>query len=212
MVMKVRWGRQIAIVGLLCAAILVVLLSGLWGRIVPSNTPADRRPEDAMGAAHVAQSPPNAGNLEITYPLDGTVFPPEIAEPTFRWRHNQPEADAWLVTIEFTDGKEPLKALTHATQWTPSPQQWRNVTARSVEAPAKVTVGGVGQAAPEKLLSADTIRISTSKDEVGAPLFFREVNLPFEMAVTDPAKYIRWRLGPISARQPPPTCSWPWTP
>ena len=42
-----------------------------------------------------------------------------------------------------------------------------------------------------------------SADEVGAPLFYREVNLPFIEAVKDPTK-IRWRFGPISSKEPPP--------
>ncbi|MEI6502013.1 MAG: tetratricopeptide repeat protein, partial [Armatimonadota bacterium] len=78
------------------------------------------------------------------------------------------------------------------------------VTTGSLAAQAKVTVLGVNRAASGKILSSGTIRFGTSKDEVGAPLFFREVNLPFLTAVTDPAKYIRWRLGPISSLQPPP--------
>ena len=51
------------------------------------------------------------------------------------------------------------------------------------------------------LRAAVTLR--TSDDEVGAPLFYREVNLPFIDAVTDPSK-IRWRFGSISSPQPPP--------
>ena len=39
---------------------------------------------------------------------------------------------------------------------------------------------------------------------MGAPLFFREVNLPFLMAVKDPAAFIRWRFGDISSSKPPP--------
>jgi len=28
---------------------------------------------------------PSAGELTIDYPLDGTLFPPDIVAPTFRW-------------------------------------------------------------------------------------------------------------------------------
>jgi len=47
------------------------------------------------------------------------------------------------------------------------------------------------------------VSICTSGDEVGAPLFYREVNLPFKEAVKDPTR-IRWRFGAISSPQPPP--------
>ena len=39
--------------------------------------------------------------LTIRYPLDETLFPPEIVAPTFRWEDSQPDADAWLVTVKF---------------------------------------------------------------------------------------------------------------
>jgi len=200
--------------GLACIGISAALLLGPWGcgsRSDPTGsnpaakTPATAEPslEDAIWAAYAPAGQDRAA-VEIAYPLDQTVFPPEIAEPTFRWRDKHPEADNWLVVIEFADGKGPLKALSLAQEWTPSPEQWQDFTSRSRESQAKVTILGVHQTAPNKVLSSGTIRISTSKDEVGAPLFFREVNLPFQLAVTDPAKFIRWRFGPISARQPPP--------
>ena len=202
--MRIRLGWRIAIVGLLGAGISVVLLIGLLGHVVPSGTLAEPELSDAIWAAHLAQAGGNADQLEITYPFDEALFPPEIAEPTFRWQDKHTEADTWLVTIEFADGKEPLKAVAHAKEWTPSPQQWGDITARSVESRAKVIIVGFRQAAPDRPLSSGTVAISTSKDKVGATLFFREVNLPFLVAVTDPAKYIRWRFGPISAREPPP--------
>jgi hypothetical protein len=43
---------------------------------------------------------------------------------------------------------------------------------------------------PKKVLSAGRISIKTSKDPVGAPLFYREVNLPFVDAVKDPSLMI----------------------
>ncbi|MBM4027741.1 MAG: tetratricopeptide repeat protein, partial [Planctomycetes bacterium] len=52
-------------------------------------------------------------------------------------------------------------------------------------------------------VSAAAIAIRTSKDEVGAPLFYREVNLPFIDAVTDPSR-ICWRFGSISSPELPP--------
>jgi Tol biopolymer transport system component len=42
----------------------------------------------------------------------------------------------------------------------------------------------------------------TSKDPVGAPLFYREVNLPFIDADKDPSR-IRWRFGSIASPKPP---------
>jgi tetratricopeptide (TPR) repeat protein len=64
-------------------------------------------------------------------------------------------------------------------------------------------VVGVKAGRPVEIVSTASIVIRTSTDAAGAPLFYREVNLPFIDAVTDPSK-IRWRFGSISTPQPAP--------
>jgi hypothetical protein len=200
---SLRW--RIALGGLLCAGISAALLMGLlgWGARPDIAALLEQGADNAIWAAYLAGAGQKCDHLEITYPLDESVFPPEIVEPDVRWRDKQPKADAWLVGIEFADGEQPVKALTDAMKWTPSPEQWRNIKARSVESPAKVTVLGLNHARPDRLLSSATIRIRTSKDEVGAPLFYREVPLPFSKALRHKPS-IRWRFGPVSSRTQPP--------
>ncbi|MBL7219611.1 MAG: tetratricopeptide repeat protein [Phycisphaerae bacterium] len=143
------------------------------------------------------------GGLTILYPLDETLFPPEIAPPTFRWRDNQVDSDEWLITFKFQDGDGPVNARIGETQWTPSSDQWEAIKRRSREKKATVTILAVNQAERETILSGASISISTSRDEVGAPLFYREVILPFIKAVQDPSR-LRWRFGEISSAQRPP--------
>jgi tetratricopeptide (TPR) repeat protein/roadblock/LC7 domain-containing protein len=145
------------------------------------------------------------GGLTVEYPLDRTVFPPELPAPTFRWRDEDRACDTWLVTITFSpkDQEDRVSSLTEAAEWTPSDEVWETIKRRSREQPAKVTILGVDEAAPAEIRSAASISISTSKDEVGAPIFYREVNLPFVEAVKDPSR-IRWRFGPISSKERPP--------
>ena len=181
------------VVGLLCVSICVALWIGLFKD--------DERPEAAIWAAY--RTGGHYGKLEITYPLDETLFPPEIVAPTFRWEDGHAEADLWLVTIEFSQGKKQMSFLSDTSQWTPSSDQWETIKARSLHAEAKVTVLGVKQAARQAVLSAGSIRIRTSKDEVAAPLFYREVNLPFIEAVKDPSN-ISWRFGEIASQKRPP--------
>ncbi len=143
------------------------------------------------------------GGLTIAYPLDETLFPPEIVPPTFRWEDGNAASDTWLVTIEFADEQGPVSFLTHEKEWAPPVREWEAIKQRSLEQAAQVAILGVNQTEPRKILSGARIAISTSKDEVGAPIFYREVNLPFIEAVTDPSR-IRWRLGPVSSAQRPP--------
>ena len=47
--------------------------------------------------------------LTIDYPADASLFPPDIAAPTFLWRDDSP-ATAWRISIQFT-GAAPLSYL-----------------------------------------------------------------------------------------------------
>ena len=148
--------------------------------------------------------------LTIRYPLDETLFPPEIVPPTFRWEDGSSKSDTWLITIKFQDdnGRDsPLRELrmnflTNDPQWTPKPKVWEVIKNRSLENQAEVTILGVNRRASDKILSAGRISIKTSKDKVGAPLFYREVDLPFVDAVKDPS-HIRWRFGAVSSPKQP---------
>jgi tetratricopeptide (TPR) repeat protein len=141
--------------------------------------------------------------VTIHYPLDGTLFPPELAPPTFRWTDSRPGNDTWLVTIAFADRQGRVSALTRTAEWTPAPEQWEQIKRCSREQDATLAILGLRHDAPRAILSGARVTIRTSQDAVGAPLFYREVNLPFIEAVKDPTK-IRWRFGPISALEPPP--------
>ncbi|HVP10947.1 MAG TPA: tetratricopeptide repeat protein [Phycisphaerae bacterium] len=143
------------------------------------------------------------GGLKIEYPVDGTLFPPEIAAPTFRWADGNSRSDTWLVTIKFGDNGDRLNVLTRKAEWTPEAGQWEEIKRRSLQKEAKVAVLGISRSAPQAILSGARMAFRTSADEVGAPLFYREVNLPFIEAVKDPTK-IRWRFGSISSTEPPP--------
>jgi tetratricopeptide (TPR) repeat protein len=150
----------------------------------------------------LAQAAP-PGRLVIEYPLDGTLFPPEIGAPAVRWKDGTSRSDLWLVSIEFRDGRGRINCFAQQPEWRPEPAVWEKIKSRSLETPAVVTVIGVNRQAPARALSAGHVTIQTSADQVGAPLFYREVNLPFVEAVKDPST-IRWRFGAISSQQPPP--------
>ncbi len=66
-----------------------------------------------------------------------------------------------------------------------------------------MTVIGVRRARQDVILTVARTVFHTSPDEVGAPIFYREVNLPFIEAVKDPSR-IRWRFGPVAATEQPP--------
>ena len=108
---------------------------------------------------------------ELTFrcPHNNTLFPPEIAPCTFAWQ-DAAKADTWLVLVEFPGDDRRLRFVSQRRDWTPQAQEWQEIKKRSRGKWAKVTVLGLQRSAPFNLLSRGQITISTSKDEVGAPL------------------------------------------
>ncbi len=157
------------------------------------------RVEDILAAYQAGAS---YREIRVGQPLDGTLFPPEMVPPVFFWE-DASAARAWLVRIEFADGQPQVQALTRRPRWTPGPQEWESIKRRSLEREAHVTLLGVGPGRPAQVLSQGRFSFRTSKDPVGAPLFYREVILPFAEADKDPSR-IRWRFGSIASPQPPP--------
>jgi tetratricopeptide (TPR) repeat protein len=174
------------------AAIVVVCLVALSGR--------GTDPQDVLKA--LAEGTP-AGHVVVQYPLDETLFPPDISAPCFRWKDDDFRSDLWLVTIELPDGQRRVNCFAEQSQWRPEASVWQDIKSRSVDKAAVVTIAGIDRKMPSKVLSAGRVIIRTSSDKVGSPLFYREVNLPFADAVRDPSA-IRWRFGTISSEQPPP--------
>jgi Flp pilus assembly protein TadD len=142
-----------------------------------------------------------SGNIEIKYPLDETLFPPEIVAPTFVWHDETDGVGKWEVLIRFDGTDEVLRFSTAESRWRPAETDWAEIKRRSVERDAQVAIVGVGP--DEKAVSAASVRIRTSSDPVGDSIFYREVPLPFITAVQDPSR-IRWRFGAIDSETAPP--------
>jgi len=180
------------IMGISIAAVIVVVLIALY-------LPGPRIENILALYKHDAKY----NSLTIRYPLNETLFPPEIVPPTFHWEDANSTSDTWLITIKFQDDNRRMNFLVQETQWKPEPAQWEDIKKRSLENHAAVTILGVNRWGRGKILSAGQISFKTSKDPVAAPLFYREVNLPFIDAVKDPS-HIRWRFGSISSPKQPP--------
>jgi tetratricopeptide (TPR) repeat protein len=139
--------------------------------------------------------------LSIDYPENGSIFPPGITPPTFLWR--DAVATSWQIEISFADKSQPVHASSsgermhigpidpqcvsssnqppsltpqQAASWTwlPDAATWSAVQLHSAGRPATVTITGYrGKVAA----SRSRITISTSRDPVGAPIFYRDVPL-----------------------------------
>ena len=141
------------------------------------------------------------GELKITYPLDETLFPPDIVAPTFTWNDETEGAGQWQVLLRFGNDRDVLQFTTEVPNWRPTEHDWAIIKQRSVAQYAEMAVVGIGPQG--STASAAMVRIRTSSDPVGDSIFYREVPLPFIEAVQDPSR-IRWRYGSVDSVDQPP--------
>jgi tetratricopeptide (TPR) repeat protein len=92
--------------------------------------------------------------------------------------------------------------LVNTNAWRPDSALWERMKRQSGVAPVAITVTSAGPGNGAGGASA-TIRIGTAPYSVGAPIFYREVPLPFIYAVKNPDT-IRWRLLNPGSSAPPP--------
>ena len=181
---------------------------------------------------------PTSGAAAVTvdYPLAGSVFPPDLVAPRFLW-HDDSASDLWLVDVKLEDGRARLSVLTRADpappgeidpralgatngvyqptpyqasarSWQPDDALWREITARSADQPAAVEIRGTRTDDPSRVLSRGVVALRTSRDPVGAPIFYRDVPLMpsrTDRNVIKPLSdqalpLIAWRLRDLSRR------------
>jgi len=142
----------------------------------------------------------------MDYPEQGSIFPPEIAPPAFLWRDAGKGVTFWRIDISFSDAAATIHAtsrgarirvgridpdcvadtneppaltphLAAAHSWTPDPATWQAIKRHSVAHAATVTITGFRAEAPNQAVSRGRVALRTSKDAVGAPIFYRDVPL-----------------------------------
>jgi Flp pilus assembly protein TadD len=168
----------------------------------------------------VAPAADQHATLTIDYPANDSIFPPDIAAPTFLFRDPVDTAALWRIEVAFGDGSPGLRLESQgphmqvgeidprcitptnklpeltpeqaaAHTWKPDAATWSAIRAHSVAAPATVTIAGFRDGAPGQPLSRGQVTIRTSKDPVGAPIFYRDVPLA-------PSEVQRGVIKPIS--------------
>lgn len=142
------------------------------------------------------------GNLTITYPLNGTLFPPEFASPTFKWHDKNKEAGTWLVIVSPEGSKELFSEITKEQKWKPAADKWAAMKRNSSGKDLKVTILGLKSSggASNTILSGAGVTIRTSKDEVGGLIFYRSLPLPFAFARAN-LETVHWCLGDVSSEK-----------
>ncbi len=191
--------------------------------------PCRSTPKLSVRAAEQAATP-----ISIDYPRTRSIFPPEITAPTFIWHDPSPSAVRWRIEVTFSDGAMPLRFESHGEAprlgeidqrcisttnevpkltadqasshtWRPDAQAWEFIKKHSGGRTASVTISGLAQSGTAGAISVGSTAIETSKDPVGAPIFYRDVPLmpsETEKGIIKPlaegaVQLIQWRLRSI---------------
>lgn len=141
---------------------------------------------------------PGRAAVTIDYPREGSIFPPEFAPPTFTWHDGDRASARWRIDISFADGSAAIHTTSRgqpprigeidpdcvadtneapkltaeeaaAHTWMPDRAMWEAIKRHSVAGAATVTISSAGGRAG--------VRIRTSRDPAGAPIFYRDVPL-----------------------------------
>ncbi|MDR3727079.1 MAG: tetratricopeptide repeat protein [Terracidiphilus sp.] len=160
----------------------------------------------AIASGSSSEGAPKRSSILIDYPEQGSIFPPEITPPTFLWRDASSDASVWTIDVAFSDGSAaiharsagerlrigdidercvsasnelpkltPQQAAAHT--WIPDAAAWESIKLHSREHPATITIAGFQAGHPDQPVSRGVVTIETSKDSVGAPIFYRDVPL-----------------------------------
>jgi tetratricopeptide (TPR) repeat protein len=142
-------------------------------------------------------------SIQIDYPENGSIFPPEITAPLFIWRDGSAAA-TWRVEMVFADGTKPVRAFSKgepikigeidprcvsstnqlpsltpeqaaAHTWKPDEETWKLIKLHTSVHAAAVTITGLN--AENVAIAQSRIALSTSRDPVNGQIFYRDVPL-----------------------------------
>jgi tetratricopeptide (TPR) repeat protein len=163
----------------------------------------------AAGIAGLGMRAVWAGNeparIVIDYPLNGTVFPPDMAAPTVIWRDPAASARTWKIEVTFANGATPIRVSSvgegmkvgevdprcisntnklpeltkeeaEAHTWKPDAATWAAIKKEAGAGALTISIRGLETASVEPV-SQGSLAIGVSADPVAAPIFYRDVPL-----------------------------------
>ncbi|HUY95108.1 MAG TPA: tetratricopeptide repeat protein [Terracidiphilus sp.] len=179
----------------------------LWWRAAASFTAAAALALALAGGygLRVRGAADAAAAITVDYPLNHSVFPPDMEPPTFEWRDSS-EGAAWKIDVTFAGGGPalhlnsdgprmqtgeidqrcvgptnklpeltPEQAAAHT--WKPDATTWEAIRRYAVESPATIVITGYAAGDPSQAISRGAMQLTISRDPVGAPIFYRDVPL-----------------------------------
>ena len=185
------------IYSLLITLIVIAAFILIGVSILSTTTPLTREESIVNGFNTTTEY----SSIYFVSPYEGVKFPADIAPYRFRWEDSNPNVSSWVLILKLESNSPTLYMSCDTSEWTPDASRWSEIKRRSTSQFAHLVIFGVDKT--DTIVSIGKTSFASSMDKVDAPIFYREVNLPFNKAIQDTSK-IRWRFGSVkSATQPP---------
>jgi hypothetical protein len=131
-------------------------------------------------------------SLQIVYPEDGSLFPPNLCAPYVEWE--DPSNNLWQVLLEYGNGSESETFLTREKRWRIPSKLWKQVCRRALTSDARLQIkglklNGAGDKAGE-VQASESVHFRISRDRADNFIVYRLVSPPFSSSKT-PDLFIR---------------------
>ena len=134
-----------------------------------------------------------SGELRISYPPDGAVFPPNLCAPYVEWE--DAINDLWQVAVEIPDRSLEWTFVTTQQRWRFPPEVWRVIREHAGAHDAHIQIKGVQRSdrytsASEVIQASPVVRFRVSEYPVDDYIVYRLVSPQFQIQKT-PDMFIR---------------------
>jgi hypothetical protein len=119
--------------------------------------------------------------LYFSFPMNSALFPRDFTTPTFYWEDANNPDKSWIINVNLKNKDNFYIEKITDNKWKPTVELWNRIKTSSRFMNIELVVK---RAKPLKTLFEEKgrITIKISKDEVGAPILYRQIPLPFSYA------------------------------
>ena len=135
---------------------------------------------DAIGLPSASETRP----VIFDEPVEGSLYPPDLASPAFLWYCSELEPQAWL--LRFAAARGDLFVIVNRPWWVPTQEQWELLKQLSGYETVGLDAYGIGGWRMRSVIAAGRTAFSISPDPVESPLAFIRKPLPFSRARENP--------------------------
>jgi hypothetical protein len=144
----------------------------------------------------------NNHQIKILYPWNGALFPLDFASPTFTWLDKSKTAVSWELTVRIHNNNTFITKILKQPSWRPDSSTWDSLKKYSDFENLEVRIRSLKFHAFPFLNQKAVVKFKISPDEVGAPVLYRTIPLPFSFAEQN-IQLAGYSIYNVSSYQPP---------